>query len=317
MSSTLTAFAERELERRAKHKLAVLRHVDEISGSVAATCRYYGISRQAYYKWKRRYDDEGFEGLKDRSSVPHRQPNRTDPEVVEKILWLRTRYHFGPQKIAMYLQRYHDIQISPSGVWRILNKAGVSRLPASQRYKRKETRWKRYEKQRPGHALQVDVKFIEPIGQTGKKKRFYQYTAIDDCTRIRVLRAYPRPDQKTAILILDHVLSKLPFQIDKVQTDNGAEFGQQFHWHLLDKGIGHVYIKPATPRLNGKVERSHRIDSEEFYRLLEGEVIDDADLFAERLQQWEDHYNYDRPHGALGGQTPYERLKQKAADPLS
>lgn len=63
--------------------------------------------------------------------------------------------------------------------------------------------------------------------------------------------------------------------------------------------------------------RSHRIDSDEFYRLLEGEVIDDANLFAELLQQWEDHYNYDRPHGALSGQTPYERLKQKARDPLS
>ncbi|GAA3127997.1 hypothetical protein GCM10020255_000760 [Rhodococcus baikonurensis] len=82
-------------------------------------------------------------------------------------------------------------------------------------------------------------------------------------------------------------------------------------------GIGHVKIRPRTPRLNGKVERSHRIDSDEFYRLLEGEVIDDTKLFAERLQQWEGHYNYDRPHGALSGQTPYERLKQKARDPLS
>ena len=58
--------SQRELERRAKHKLAVLRHVEEISGNVAATCRYYGISRQAYYKWKRRYEEEGFDGLKDR-----------------------------------------------------------------------------------------------------------------------------------------------------------------------------------------------------------------------------------------------------------
>lgn len=84
-----------------------------------------------------------------------------------------------------------------------------------------------------------------------------------------------------------------------------------------DKGINHVKIRPRTPRLDGKVERPHQIDSEEFHRLLEGEVIDDANLFAERLQQWEDHYNYDRPHGALGGQTPYERLKQKAQAPLS
>lgn len=317
MSSTSTASAERELERRAKHKLAVLRHAEEVSGSVAATCRYYGITRTCFYKWRKRYEQEGFEGLKDRSSVPHRSPNATSPEVIEKILWLRRQYHFGPHKIAMYLQRYHEIRISPSGVWRILNKVGLSRLPASQRYKRKETRWKRYEKQRPGHQLQVDVKFIEPLGQTGRKKRYYQYTAIDDCTRLRVLRAHPNHDQQTAIRFIDHVLSKLPFQVEQVQTDNGHEFGQAFHWHLIDKGIGHIRIKPATPRLNGKVERSHRIDSEEFYRLLEGQVIDDVGLFNDRLQQWEDYYNYDRPHGALSGQTPYERLKQKTQDPLS
>ena len=132
----------------------------------------------------------------------------------------------------------------------------MNRLPASQRYKRRETRWKRYEKQRPGHQLQVDVKFIEPLGQKGRKKRYYQYTAIDDCTRLRVLRAYPRNDQRTAIAFIDHVLSKLPFVVDQVQTDNGQEFGASFHWHLVDKGIGHIRIKPRTPRLNGKVERS-------------------------------------------------------------
>ncbi|MCD2158111.1 helix-turn-helix domain-containing protein [Rhodococcus cerastii] len=70
----------RELERRARHTLAVLRHVEEVSGSVAATCRYYGISRQCYYVWRRRFDEEGIEGLNDRSSVPHHQPTTTDPE---------------------------------------------------------------------------------------------------------------------------------------------------------------------------------------------------------------------------------------------
>ena len=76
---------------------------------------------------------------------------------------------------------------------------------------------------------------------------------------------------------------------------------------MLDKGVGHRYIKPRTPRLNGKVERSHRIDAEEFYRLLDGAVIDDAKVFNNKLQEWEDYYNYHRPHGGLGGQTPYER----------
>ncbi|MGC4971758.1 IS481 family transposase [Streptomyces sp. DT199] len=308
---------ERELARRARHRLAVLRHAEEVSGNSAATCRYYGISRQCFYIWRRRYEAEGLEGLKDRSSAPHHTPHATTADVVEKILWLRRQYHFGPAKIAMYLQRYHDVAISTSGVWRILKKVGLNRLPVSQRYKRRSIRWKRYEKQRPGHQLQVDVKFIEPLGQSGRKKRYYQYTAIDDCTRLRVLRAYPRNDQKTAIQFIDYVLAKLPFAVEQVQTDNGQEFGQTFHWHLLDKGIGHVRIKPRTPRLNGKVERSHRIDSEEFYRLLEGQVIDDVNLFNIKLQEWEDYYNYHRPHGALAGQTPYERLRQKAQDPLS
>jgi transposase InsO family protein len=111
---------------------------------------------------------------------------------------------------------------------------------------------------------------------------------------------------------VDYALSRLPFRAQVIQTDNGAEFRDQFHWHILDKGIQHVYIKLYRPRLNGKVERSHRIDQEEFYRMLEGVVIDDTSLFNEKLNEWEDFYNHSRPHAALGGQTPYERLREKA-----
>ncbi|MFJ6565257.1 hypothetical protein ACIQMV_36530 [Streptomyces sp. NPDC091412] len=75
------------------------------------------------------------------------------------------------------------------------------------------------------------------------------------------------------------MLQRLPFQVEVIQTDDGAEFQSAFHWHVLDKGIAHTYIKPRIPRLNGKVERSHRIDAEEFYRLLDGVVIDDAEAF--------------------------------------
>jgi transposase len=167
---------ERELERRAQRRLAVLRHVEEVSGNVAATCRYYGISRQCYYGWLRRYEADGLDGLKDRSQRPHHSPRATQAEVVEKIVWLRKHYHFGPAKIAMYLARYHDVTISVSGVWRILKRLQMNRLPASQRYQRRSVRWKRYEKQRPGHQLQVDVKFIEPLGQTGRRKKYYQFT---------------------------------------------------------------------------------------------------------------------------------------------
>jgi len=154
------------------------------------------------------------------------------------------------------------------------------------------------------------VKFIAPLSSSSRKK-YYQFTAIDDCTRLRVLRIYDRLNQKTAIQFADFLLDKFPFRVEAIQTDNGSEFQSAFHWHLLDRGIRHIYIKPATPRLNGKVERSHRIDGEEFYRMLKGVVIDDTQLFNDKLAEWETFYNYHRPHGALAGQTPYERLRQK------
>ncbi|WP_433191187.1 helix-turn-helix domain-containing protein [Actinoallomurus sp. CA-150999] len=77
------------------------------------TCRYFGISRQAYYIWYRRYQAEGVEGLRTRSKRPKTSPNATHVEVVGKIIYLRQNYHFGPEKIAMYLKRYHDITIVP------------------------------------------------------------------------------------------------------------------------------------------------------------------------------------------------------------
>jgi transposase InsO family protein len=234
--------------------------------------------------------------------------------VVDKIIYLRQSYHFGPWKIKMYLQRYHDIEICSSAVWRILKRLGMNRLPHNQRYRRHERRWQRYEKPEPGHRLQVDVKFLSGI--PGLKKRYYQFTAIDDCTRLRVLKAFERNNQKTAIQFVDYALSRLPFRTAVIQTDNGAEFGSLFHWHVLDKGVNHIYIKPMTPRLNGKVERSHRVDQEEFYQLLDGVVIDDTKLFNEKLKEWENYYNYHRPHAALGGQTPYEKLRDKMHLPV-
>ena len=301
--------SEQELARRAKRRLAIIRHAEEVTGNVAMTCRYYGISRQTYYRWYRSFEERGTEGLKDRSTRPLTSPRATQSEVVGKILYLRQNYHFGPNKIRMYLKRYHDVEISSSGVWRILKKLNINRLPSSQRYKRLDKRWQRYEKQQPGHRVQIDVKFVAPL--KGGRKKYYQFTAIDDCTRLRVLRIYDRLNQKTAIQFVDYVLERLPFLVQVIQTDNGAEFQSSFHWHVLDKGIGHIYIKPRHPRLNGKVERSHRIDEEEFYRLLDGVLIDDAEVFNDKLRQWEDFYNYDRPHGGLAGQTPYERLRQK------
>jgi len=301
---------EKEISRNQKWRLGFIRHAEEITKNVAKTCRYFGITRTTFYRWYRRYQNDGLEGLKDLSRRQFHSPHATRPEIIAKIIYLRQTYHFGPWKIQMYLKRYHDIHVSKSGVWRILKRLNMNCLPYNQRYKKHKERWKRYEKPEPGHRIQVDVKFLEKI--PGNRKRYHQYTAIDDCTRLRVLRIYEKCNQRISMQFIDYVLSRLPFRTEVIQTNNGAEFQGQFHWHVLDKGINHVYIKPRRPRLNGKVERSHRIDEEEFYRMLNGIVIDDAKLFNEKLQEWEDFYNYNRPHAALEGKTPYERFREKA-----
>jgi transposase InsO family protein len=278
--------------------------------NVARVCRRFGISRKSFYKWKRRHTEHGDAGLCDRPRTPQRSPRATAREVVSKILYLRQHYHFGPGRIASYLHRFHRVEIAGSSVHRILKRHGMNRLPANQKHQPHGKRWQRYEKPQPGHRLQLDVKFLERI--PGTRRRLYQFTAIDDCTRIRVLKVYDACNQRTAILFIDEVIRRLPFRVLVVQTDNGAEFQSQFHWHLETRDIRHVYIRPRTPRLNGKVERSHRVDDQEFYQLLDQDGIsDDIHLFNEKLREWEDYYNYHRPHGALGGQTPYERLFAK------
>ena len=278
--------------------------------NIARTCRHFGISRQAFYRWKRRFDAHGEAGLWGRSTRPHRSPTAIAPDVVSKILYLRQNYHFGPGRIAEYLKRFHQLTVAVSSVHRILVRHDLNRLPANQKHRSHARRWQRYEKPQPGHRLQIDVKFLERI--PGTRKRLYQFTAIDDCTRIRVLKVYDACNQGTAIRFLDEVLRRLPFRVQVVQTDNGAEFQSHFHWRLEALDIRHAYIRPRTPHLNGKVERSHRIDDQEFYQLLDKDgITDDIHLFNEKLREWENYYNYHRPHGALDGQTPYERLREK------
>ncbi len=160
----------------------------------------------------------------------------------------------------------------------------------------------------PGHQIQVDVKFLKFEGVDGKVVKRFQYTAIDDATRIRALKVYDRHTQANAIDFIDTVIAKFPFRIREVRTDNGHEFQAKFHWHVEDQGIRHAYIKPASPQLNGKVERSHRTDDQEFYQLLS--YTDDTDL-VQKLSEWERFYNLARPHGAFNGKAPYEILRER------
>jgi transposase InsO family protein len=170
-------------------------------------------------------------------------------------------------RIAWYLERYHGLRVSSSGVYRALVRNGLSRLPGNCR--KRSIVSLRYEKHVPGHHVQLDVKFLQFKGEDGRRLKRYQFTAIDDATRIRALRIYERHNQESAVDFLDYVVARFPFRIHTVRTDNGHEWQAKFHWHCEDLGMHHVYIKPASPNLNGKVERSHLTDQREFYQLLD------------------------------------------------
>jgi transposase len=188
----------------------MLRHA-AAERNVARICRRFGISRKSFYKWKRRHAEHGDAGLCDRARPPHRSPRAIAGDVVNKILYLRQSYHFGAGRITDYLRRFHQVAVVRSSVHRILTRHGMQRLPANQKHQPHRKRWQRYEKPQPGHRLQMDVKFLERI--PGTQKRLYQFTAIDDCTRIRVLKVYDRCNQRTAIRFIEDVRRRLPFRI--------------------------------------------------------------------------------------------------------
>ncbi len=289
--------------RTVKLKKLVL-ELAEALGNSAKVCREWEVPGSTFYRWKKDYAEQGVAGLVRKKPVAKSHPRQLWSEVVEKILHLRQTYHFGPQRIAWYLERYHGVTTSCSSVYRTLVRQGVSRLPRNAGRRAIHTR--RYAKQVPGHHVQIDVKFLTFKTTEGGTIRRFQYTAIDDATRVRALKIYRRHTQQNAIDFVDPVIEKFPFRIHTVRTDRGHEFQALFHWHVEDKGIRHVYIKPRSPQLNGKVERSHRSDKEEFYQLLT--YTDDVDL-NRKLAEWERFYNYDRPHGAFNGKTPYEALR--------
>ena len=285
-----------------RRKLVILELVDT-KRNISKECKEFDIPRSLFYNWKKKYESGGIEELRRKKPIPKSHPKQLPEDTVCKILELRKIYSLGPQRIAWYLERYHGIATSCSTVYRTLVRNELNRLPKTE--SRRAIHTKRYQKKVPGHHVQVDVKFIWLTNVNGGRVRRFQYTAIDDATRIRALKIYKRHTQKNAIDFVDYFIDKFPFRIHTVRTDRGHEFQAQFHWHVEDKGIKHTYIKPRSPQLNGKVERSHRTDKDEFYQLLT--YTDNVDL-NKKLDEWENFYNFNRPHTAFDGKTPYEAL---------
>ena len=204
-----------------KRKLATIECAEEC-GNIAKACRMFGFSRAAFYRWKKIYDVEGEVGLWQRRPIAKDHPRRIPEMTVQKVLELRKEYNLGPQRIVWYMERYHGIRISFSSVYRILVRNGIRHLPSKAGRRALHTR--RYTKQVPGHHIQLDVKFLTLTTPQNTKIRRYQYTAIDDATRIRALKIYSKHNQKNAVQFIDYVVRKFPFRIHTVRTDRGHEW---------------------------------------------------------------------------------------------
>ncbi|MCI0717871.1 MAG: IS481 family transposase [Acidobacteria bacterium] len=297
---------EQEQARKVKTRSRMLQHAQKISHNVSQTCRFFGISRAQYYIWLRRFEKDGMQGLRDWSRRPSKIRHRIPPEVIALILRIREERRYGAVRMSLYLQRHYQVYVSPTTILKIFRRHHVGRV-SLKRYHPGPKPQAEGPLPVPGQSVQVDVKFVPRIGRA--RQRFYQFTAIDEATRYRVLRVYDYNNTHSAMAFLEEVRQRLPFAIQRIQTDNDSSFGPQFTWHLADLGIAHRHIPPASPEVNGKVERSHKTDEEEFYR---GKHFRNRKQLARKLKRWEKEYNEQRPHLALKGKTPAERVQELA-----
>lgn len=242
-------------------------------GATKAAIRY-NVSRQYVYRWKNRYDGT-LQSLADRSHRPHSHPNQHTPEEIKLINDMRRRNPHAGLVVFWVKLRMRGYTRSISGLYRFLRKQGMmaEKLP-NPKYIPKPYEQMRY----PGQRVQIDVKFVPASCIVGQESgcKWYQYTFIDEFTRFRYLEAFQEHSTYSSSEFIKHVVQKFPYAIECVQTDNGLEFTNRlsnrnskkpslFEITLQQLGIRHKLIRPFTPRHNGKVERSHRKDNEEFY----------------------------------------------------
>src|SRR5215468_8709750 len=257
------------------------------------------------YRLRVRWRADGLAGLVPR--YPRRRAANKRREVLEHVRHARETLGYGAARTRLWLLRTHHVRLAMGTIQRASRDLGLPYLRRTP--KRAPRQLKLFEKAEPGEAVQVDVKFVKIAGRWA-----FQYTALDDCTRFRVLRLYPRLHQSSSLAFLAELCRAFPFRIRSLQCDNGQEFPFAFALAVKARGIRHRYIKPRRPQQNGKVERSHRIDQEEFWGRRR---FADFEAAAVGLKGWESHYNHERFSMALQGRTPAEKLAALSAVPAA
>lgn len=267
-------------------------------GDAGAVCRRFGISRPTLRKWLRRFDVHGAAGLNEQSRRPISSPaKKVSADVEQWVLSLRRERRLGVKRIRAELRRLHGAHLSPAVIHKVLVRHELNVLP---RRKRARHMPRRYSRPVPGDRVQMDVCKI--------RSRLYQFTAVDDCSRYLVVGLARHASATATLAFLDQVLDQVPFAIQRIQTDRGTEFfAEKVQQRLMAETIKFRPIPPRSPHLNGKVERAQRTVLEEFWPTVDARAPD----VGEQLAVWVHHYNWDRPHEALGGLCPIDRVCER------
>lgn len=308
--------ARTNLTPKAKQKLKVVDWMRSHGNNVSLTARHFGLNRETVRIWKRKFDTIGMIALNEKSHRPKRlRHSTTDWKIVDEIVKIRNQYPaWSKYKIRAILKR-KDMTVSASTIGRILKKKGlIDKRVSRKHYKAAKNPKTRYPRGlrivSPGDMVQIDTKFVTLLGG----RIIYQFTAIDVLTKRRVLRYYSSLLSKNGAHFLKVCTQVFPFSMKAVQTDNGKEFLKNFEKMCKKLGLTHYFIEAYHPKQNTFVENSHGSDEREFYQ--QGKVTCDIESMYSVLQEWEDTWNYIRPHEFLGQQTPDEYLQKLKQLPL-
>ena len=275
--------------------------------SISDVCIAFGISRETWYKWKRRYDAYGVDGLKNQSRKPHNIKNvKVTEELEELVLELRLNNRFGPMRIRFRLKRKYGVSLGTKTIYNLLKRHKLNVLAV--KLKRK---YKRFEMKHPNELVQMDTK--GPFYLKASRTKHYLIHVIDDCSRKVVSKWCNRRTSEAALSVLKEWV-KLHGKPNKVMHDGGTEFtSTDFKNFLILNGIKDKQIPKGYPQEQGKVEAYNKIVIAEFLQI---EELKDEKDGAEKYESFVNSYNYEREHGGINGMTPAEKFMKCLKQPL-
>ena len=225
-------------------------------GNVSRACRYFGVSRESYYQWKRTYETNGEDGLANQAPCLENPALRISKEVEDKVIQLRKTFHFGPQRIASYLESHYQIRVSRTSCYNILLRHGLNRI-AHAGPDRPVLAFSHSNTGKSGHQVRINVRQISIRDKTGNRLRKFQYAAIDKRTQAKIVKVVDDHTVINAVRFVDYVIRKLPSHVSVIQTMDDREFQGWYHRHIEGLGIKHISIKTDAPDTDReKVERS-------------------------------------------------------------